>query len=144
MKLFDNKRAMRLRLLIASEVPAKFRKDKNLTFHHGVGIVIANRARFLGRAHIWHNTTIGGKHGAYPTIGDNVFILPHSCIVGGITIGNNVVVGTGSVVVKPVPDNTIVAGNPAKPIRAISDEADLGQLIWGATPERLDGLHESE
>ena len=41
-------------------------------------------------------------------------------IIGHVKIGNNVVVGAGSVVVKDVPDNCIVAGNPAKIIRYIS------------------------
>ena len=35
----------------------------------------------------------------------------------GVTIGNNVVVAAGSVVVKDVPDNVVVAGNPAKIIK---------------------------
>lgn len=46
-------------------------------------------------------------------IGANVVILP------GVTIGENAVVGAGSVVTKDVPDNAIVAGNPAKIIRMI-------------------------
>ena len=39
------------------------------------------------------------------------------CIMGDITIGNNVIVGAGSVVVKDVPDNCVVAGNPATVVR---------------------------
>ena len=38
-------------------------------------------------------------------------------IVPGVTIGNNVVVAAGSVVVKDVPDNVVVGGNPAKIIK---------------------------
>ena len=47
------------------------------------------------------------------SIGSNATIL---C---GITIGKNAIVGAGSVVVKDVPDNTIVAGNPAKVLRTL-------------------------
>lgn len=43
-------------------------------------------------------------------------------IVGKVHIGNNVIVGAGSVVVKDVPDNCIVAGNPAKIIRYIVND----------------------
>jgi len=39
----------------------------------------------------------------------------------GVTVGENAIVGAGSVVLKDVPDNTIVAGNPAKVIRKVSD-----------------------
>lgn len=50
------------------------------------------------------------------SVGANATILP------GITIGYNSIVGAGSVVTKDIPDNVIVAGNPAKIIRQISDK----------------------
>ena len=63
-------------------------------------------------------TTIGNKqHGRndlVPTIGNHVSLGANANIIGDIKIGDNVVVGAGSVVVKDVPDNCIVAGNPAK------------------------------
>lgn len=48
------------------------------------------------------------------TIGDNVYIGPNSVIAKGITIGNYVVIATGSFVNKDVPDNKIIGGIPAK------------------------------
>ncbi|CAL8096037.1 unnamed protein product [Orchesella dallaii] len=55
---------------------------------------------------------------AYPIkIGDNCWIGGMSVVLPGVTIGNNVVVGAGSVVTKDVPDDCVVAGNPAKVIR---------------------------
>lgn len=50
-------------------------------------------------------------------IGNNAWIGGSSVILPGVTIGNNVVVAAGSVVVKDVPDNVVVAGNPAKIIK---------------------------
>ena len=50
-------------------------------------------------------------------IGDNCFIGMNALILKGSVIGNNVIVGAGSVVVKDVPDNCVVAGNPARIIR---------------------------
>lgn len=50
-------------------------------------------------------------------IGDNVTLGGNVTIIGPVHIGNNVIVGAGSVVVKDVPDNCIVAGNPARIIR---------------------------
>lgn len=41
-------------------------------------------------------------------------------ILAGVTIGKNAIVGAGSVVTKDVPENTVVAGNPAKILRTIS------------------------
>lgn len=50
-------------------------------------------------------------------IGNNVIVGINSIILPGIKIGNHVVIGAGSVVTNDVPDNTIVAGNPARIIR---------------------------
>ncbi|MEG2596970.1 MAG: maltose acetyltransferase domain-containing protein [Oscillospiraceae bacterium] len=61
----------------------------------------------------------GYEFGKPITIGDNVWIGGNSVINPGVTIGDNAVVASGSVVVKNVPANTIVGGNPAKIIREI-------------------------
>lgn len=53
------------------------------------------------------------------TIGNNVFIGMNSIILMGASIGNNVIVGAGSVVSGFVPDDVVVAGNPAKVIRTL-------------------------
>lgn len=66
-----------------------------------------------------HCVTIGKKDGKRPIIGDNVTVGCNVCIIGGISIGNNVIIGAGSIVVKDVPNNCVVAGNPAKIIRML-------------------------
>lgn len=67
-------------------------------------------------------TTLGyGKNGR-PVIGNNVALGASVTIIGHVRIGNNVTVGAGSVVVKDIPDNCIVAGNPAKVIRYLSQQ----------------------
>ncbi len=50
-------------------------------------------------------------------IGRNCFIGAHSIILPGVTIGDEVIVAAGAVVTKDIGNNTMVAGNPAKPIR---------------------------
>lgn len=55
-------------------------------------------------------------------VGSHVWIGGRAVICPGVTIGNGVVVGAGSVVTKNVPDNVVVAGNPAKIIRTIDNE----------------------
>lgn len=47
-------------------------------------------------------------------IGNQVFIGAGSIILPNVTIGDNVVIGAGTVVAKDIPDNSVVAGNPAK------------------------------
>ena len=51
----------------------------------------------------------------------NVWIATGATIIGGVTIGENSVVAAGSVVTKNVPPNTLVGGNPARVIRALSN-----------------------
>lgn len=62
-------------------------------------------------------TTLGATEKGRPVIGNNVYLGVAVTIIGNVRIGNNVIVGAGSVVVKDVPDNCVVAGNPAKIIK---------------------------
>lgn len=64
-----------------------------------------------------HCTTIGGKNGKRPRIGDNVSCGCNVIIIGDVNVGNNVTIGAGCVVVKDVPDNAVIVGNPARIIR---------------------------
>ena len=50
-------------------------------------------------------------------IGDNVWIAGGAIVCPGVKIGNNTTIGSGSVVTKDIPDNTVAAGNPCKVIR---------------------------
>ena len=65
----------------------------------------------------WHQEStkdfVGPTIKKYAKIGANSTILP------GIVIGENALVGAGSVVTRDVPDNVVVAGNPARIIKAV-------------------------
>lgn len=74
-----------------------------------------------------HCTTIGKKGDKRPIIGDNVSLGCNVTIIGGINIGNNVTIGAGSVVLKDVPDNCIVAGNPAKVLRFKDEDSGINK-----------------
>lgn len=55
------------------------------------------------------------------TVGNNVFIGTRALILPNVTIGDNCIIGANSVVSKNVPDNCIVAGNPARIINSTSE-----------------------
>jgi acetyltransferase-like isoleucine patch superfamily enzyme len=50
---------------------------------------------------------------------DNVFVGANSIILKGVTIGENSVIGAGSVVTRSIPANVIAAGNPARMLRQL-------------------------
>lgn len=62
------------------------------------------------------------EYGIEVTIGDNVWIGGNTIILPGVNIGNNTVIGAGSVVTKDIPDWVIAAGNPCKVIRNITEK----------------------
>lgn len=56
------------------------------------------------------------------SVGDDVWFGAGVHVAPGVTIGSNVVIGMGSVVVKDIPDNVIAVGNPCRPVREISPD----------------------
>lgn len=91
---------------------------------HSVGIVIGHEVIIGENCEIFQNVTIGSnrkkKNNRYmPTIGNNVSIGTGAIIVGSIHIGNNVVIGANSYVDKDIPDNALVIGTPARIVRLL-------------------------
>jgi serine O-acetyltransferase len=103
---------------------------------HGMGVVIGETAEVGDGCTIYQGVTLGGtslSHGKrHPTLGRNVTVGVNAAVLGAITLGDNVKVGGGSVVVKDVPANATVVGVPArivaqdgKPIRVLSDRPQV-------------------
>ena len=84
----------------------------NVTLASGVYILAhdASTKKILGYAKIGN-----------VKIGDNVFIGAKSIILPNVNIGNNVIVGAGSVLTKDIPNNSVVAGNPAQMVCSIEE-----------------------
>lgn len=62
-------------------------------------------------------------------IGNNVWIACNVVVCCGVHIGNNAVIGAGSVVIKDIPDNYLAYGNPCKPIRMITEKDSKLDLL---------------
>ncbi len=95
-----------------------------LMCYHPFASVI--NAKSIGQNFQFRNgLTIGNKgndNAQLPRIGNDVTVGAQVVIIGDINIGNNVVIGAGSVVVKDVPDNSVVAGNPARVIKTLEND----------------------
>lgn len=61
----------------------------------------------------------GPEYGKPVTIGDNAWIGGRAVINPGVTIGNDVVIASGAIVTRDVPDSVVVAGNPARVIKRL-------------------------
>ena len=85
------------------------------------GSIVVNPGAVIGKNfNIAQGVLIGnaqGKNKGCPVIGDNVCINANAVVIGGITIGNHVLIAPGAFVNFDVPDNSIVIGNPGQIIR---------------------------
>ena len=118
-----------------------FYTDCGKNIHIGRGVFINAGCKFQDQGGIYigdgsqigHNTIIATlNHGLHPEerlnlfpspvhIGRGVWIGSGSVILPGVTIGDNAVIGAGSVVTKDIPADMVAVGNPAKVIRSVYD-----------------------
>lgn len=94
----------------------------------GNDVQITRGVTILTHGYDW--SVIKGKYGEIlgssggVSIGNNVFIGMNAIILKGVHVGNNVIIGAGSVVTKSVPDDCIVAGNPARVVCDLEEYRD--------------------
>lgn len=98
------------------------------------GVHIGNNTRVLLEAMIIaHDYSRGALEGrsmwCNTRIGNNCVIGGRAMIMPGVTIGNHVYVGGGSIVTSSLPDNCIAAGNPARIVRKGTQINDRGQIV---------------
>ena len=112
------------------------------------GIVIGNKVLFGPRVGIYTSDhaihpeeRAAGACRARPVrIGDRVWVGAGVHINGGVTIGDDTIVGSGSVVTKSLPSGVIAAGVPVRPIREITEADRTG---FAATRKRVERPHTS-
>ncbi len=98
-----------------------------LYISHRYAVVFPERAGKNFR--VGPGVVIGKNRDKSPVIGNNVYIASNSTVIGGITIGDNTIIGAGSVVTKSLSGNGIYAGNPVRFIKHIEDDERYIQEI---------------
>jgi len=83
----------------------------------GDNVRLHRNVTILTGTHDWSKHKIIDSLRADVTIGNNVTIFTGAIILPGVTIGDNSLIGAGSVVTRDIPANTIAAGNPCRVIR---------------------------
>jgi serine O-acetyltransferase len=96
------------------DLPWQTKIGKGLRLFHCYGLVVHGDSVIGDNAMITHQVTLATEKGKAPVIGNCVRISPGAKIVGGVKLGDNVVVGANAVVVKDVPSNTVAVGIPAR------------------------------
>jgi cysteinyl-tRNA synthetase len=109
------------RFLTAIEIHPAAKIGPGLVIDHGMGVVIGETAEIGENCLLYQGVTLGGtgkeRGKRHPTLKNNVVVGSGAKILGAITIGNNVIIGANSVILKPVPDNSICVGVPGRVTR---------------------------
>jgi len=106
------------RWLTGIEIHPAAKIGKRFFIDHGMGVVIGETAEIGNDCTLYHGVTLGGtswqQEKRHPTLGNNVVIGAGAKVLGPIMIGNDVRIGSNSVVMKDVPDGATVVGIPGR------------------------------
>lgn len=120
------------RFLTGIEIHPGAKIGKNLFIDHGMGVVIGESSEIGNDVTLYHGVTLGGispsensddqrNSKRHPTLLDNVIVGSSAQILGPITVGECARIGANTVVLKDVPANATMVGNPAKNISTNTD-----------------------
>lgn len=106
------------RFLTGIDIHPGAKLGPGLFIDHGMGLVIGETAEIGSNVTLYQGVTLGGtgkeKGKRHPTIGDNVVVSSGAKVLGSFKVGDNSKIGSGSVVLKEVPPNSVVVGIPGR------------------------------
>ena len=132
------------RFLTGIEIHPGATIGRRVFIDHGMGVVVGETAEIGDGCTIYQGVTLGGTSLAkgakrHPTLGRDVIVGANSQVLGGFTVGDGARIGSGAVVVKPVPPGATAVGNPARIIQAEAEAAreaaaaKMGFSAYGVT-----------
>jgi serine O-acetyltransferase len=125
------------RFLTGIEIHPGAKIGQRFFIDHGAGVVIGETAEIGDDVLLYQGVVLGGttlkKEKRHPTIGNNVVMGAGAVALGAITIGDGARIGSGSVVVKPVPPGATVVGIPGRIVE--EKEKPLMDLEHGRLPD---------
>ena len=103
---------------------------KGFFIDHGIGVVVGETAEIGDNCVLFHNVTLGGagKHKGkrHPTLGNNVMVGTGAILLGPITVGDNVKIGANTfILMRDIPDNVTVAGTPGRIVKMNGRETGM-------------------
>lgn len=109
-------------IFFAIELPCELNIGSGLKIYHGIALIVHENTIIGNNCVLRQSTTIGNARpgSKCPKIGNNVEIGCNVCIIGNVVIGDNVIIGAGSVIIKDIPSNSVVVGNPGRVIKTLS------------------------
>jgi len=111
---------------------------------HGMGVVIGETTEIGDDCLIYKGVVLGGttleKKKRHPTLGNRVIVGSNATILGAITIGDGARIGSGSVVVKPVPAGATVVGVPGRVVETWTPEKEDLDFEHGNLPDPLSDI----
>ena len=128
------------RFLTGIEIHPGAKLGRRFFIDHGMGVVIGETSEIGDDVLMYQGAVLGGttreKKKRHPTIGNKVIIGADAVILGAIEIGEGARIGSGSVVVKPVPPRATVVGVPGRIVEAKAPKVKpLIDLEHGMLPD---------
>lgn len=106
------------RFLTGIDIHPGAKLGPGLFIDHGMGLVIGETAELGSNVTLYQGVTLGGtgkeKGKRHPTIGNNVVVSSGAKVLGSFKVGDNSKIGSGSVVLKELPPNSVVVGVPGR------------------------------
>jgi len=117
---------------------------RRLFIDHGMGVVMGETTEIGDDCLLYKGVVLGGttleKKKRHPTLGNRVIIGSNSTVLGAITIGDGARIGSGSVVVKPVPAGATVVGVPGRIVESLTPEKEALDFEHGNLPDPLSDI----